>query len=111
MIEQIVLDYLTSRLSAPVLQEIPSPIPESFVTIRKSDSSRENRLDSATFVADSYAPSRFMAAQLNELVKSALDDLPDLPKVSASDLATDYPFPDTTIERYRYQAVYNITHY
>lgn len=111
MIEIIVRDFMSSAISVPVYMEIPANFPESFVVIRKSDTSRENRIHTATFVVESYAPTLMAAAELNETVKSALDDLVDLPKVSASKLATDYPFPDTTIEKYRYQAVYTITHY
>lgn len=111
MIEKTILDYMTSKLSVPVAMEIPSPIPESFVVITKTDSSRENLLDGATVIADSYAQTKFQAALLNEQVKAALDELTDLPEISASYLATDYPNPNTTIERYRYQAVYTITHY
>lgn len=111
MIEKTVLDFMTSRLTMPVSMEIPAPLPESFVVIRKSDSDRENRLDSATFIADSYGPTLYQAAELNEAVKEILDELTDLDKISASNLVTDYPFPDTTIERHRYQAVYTITHY
>lgn len=111
MIEVTILNYVSSKLSIPVLLEVPSPIPDFFVVIRKSDTGRDNMLDTATFVAESYAPTLLQAAVLNHEVKGILDDLTELPEISASKLATDYPFPDTTIEKYRYQAVYTITHY
>lgn len=111
MIEIIVLSFLSERLSAPVFPEFPSKPPERFVVLRKADSSRENLLDSAMFVADSYAEPLLEAAKLNEQVKAALDALPENDAVSSSRRAGDYPAFDTKNKRHRYQAVYNITHY
>lgn len=111
MIEIIILDYLSSHLTVPVVMEFPENPPDSFVLLRKADSGRENRLDSAMFVVESYAPSLLAAAELNELAKRAMDNLPELPEIAGSHLGTDYPLMDTKNKRYRYQAIYNITHY
>ena len=62
-------------------------------------------------VADSYGRSLLEAAQLNEQVKAALDDLITLATVSSSTRAGDYPAFDTKNKKHRYQAVQNITHY
>ena len=56
----------------------------------------------------SYGPSLFEAAELNERVKAAMDDLIQLPDIISSDLDSDYNFTDTSTKRYRYQAVYDI---
>lgn len=111
MIEITVRDYLAGKLNVPVRMEFPSDPPERFVVLRKADSGRENRLDSAMFVADSYAETLLEAARLNVQVKAAMDTLTDLDAVASSELGGDYPFTDTKNKRYRYQAVYNITHY
>lgn len=111
MIETTVLDYLNQKLPVPVYMEIPDDIPDRFVVLRKSGSGRINRVDTSMFVVRSYAESMLEASMLNEQVKAAMDALPELDAVSASRLTGDYPFPDTTIERYRYQAVYDVTHY
>lgn len=111
MIEITVLSFLSERLPVPVYPEYPTNPPERFVVLRKADSSRENLLDSAMFVADSYAEPLLEAARLNEQVKAALDVLPEIDVVSSSRRAGDYPAFDTKNKRHRYQAVYNITHY
>ncbi len=111
MIEITVRDFLADNLQVPVFMEFPANPVSRFVILRKADSGRENRLDSAMFVADSYGESLLEAAKLNELVKAAMDDLTDLPEVSASKPAGDYPAFDEKNKRYRYQAVYNITYY
>ncbi len=111
MIEITVRAFLADKLLVPVYMEFPSKPGPRFVILRKTDSGRENRLESAIFVADSYAETLLEAARLNELVKTAMDDLTDLDGVAASEPAGDYPAPDTQNKKYRYQAVYYITYY
>lgn len=111
MIEKIVLDHLAARLPVPVYMEMPSEDPSRFVVLRKADSDRENLIDSAMFVADSYAESLLAAARLNEQVKLAMDNLAELDQVAASQRGGDYPLMDTQNKQYRYQAICTITHY
>lgn len=111
MIELTVKEFMEARLSVPIYMEYPEDPPDSFVVLKKGDSGRENFLNSAMLVADSYGPYLLEAARLNEQVKSILDDLIQLPAVSASRRAGDYPAFDTKNEKHRYQAVQNITHY
>ena len=111
MIEITVRKYLERKLLIPVYMEFPPDPPARFVVLRKADSSRENMLDSSMLVADSYAESLLETAKLNEQVKSALDLLIELNEVSRSTRGGDYPFFDTKNNRYRYQAVQNVTHY
>ena len=59
----------------------------------------------------SYAGSLLEAAQLNDQVKQAMDSLPELAGIGAARLNSDYNFTDTASKRYRYQAVYDVTHY
>lgn len=111
MIEITILDYLSARLSVDVRMEVPANPPERFVVLKKGGSSRENYIDTAIFTADSYAPTLLEAARLNEQVMAVMDGLIELDTVSAAKRSGDYPFPDTSTKRYRYQAVYDITHY
>lgn len=111
MIEKTVLVFLSARLPVPVLAEIPTSPPETFVLIEKTGSGRSNHIQSATFAVQSYAPSLLQAAELNEQAKTAMDELPDLDTVCRAALNSDYNYTDTTEKRYRYQAVYDITHY
>lgn len=110
MIETTILDYLSSVLPEPCSLEVPERPPERFVVLEKTVSSRKNFIDTASFAVQSYGPSLFEAAELNERVKAAMDDLILLPDIFSSDLDSDYNFTDTATKRYRYQAVYNITY-
>ena len=111
MIENVLLDYLEKNLDIPVWAEFPHKPPERFVILRFGDTTRENMLETTMVIAESYDSSLLKTAQLNQRVKAAMDALPELPDVSAARLGADYPATDTKNKRYRYQAVYNITHY
>lgn len=112
MIEKIVLDYLNaSELSVSAYMQRPEVEPESYVILQKTGSSRTNRVETATFAVQSYAPTLYEAATLNEEVKSIMDSLNEEPDVGTVRLVSDYNFTSTTAKRYRYQAVFNITHY
>lgn len=110
MIELTVLDYLNEALSVPVKMEMPANPPEKLVVIQKVASSRENRLNKATIAANSYAGSLYEAAELNEVVKAAIDNMIELDAISACRLNSDSNFTDTSTERYRYRCVYVITY-
>ena len=111
MIEIIIKNYLAEKLSMPVVLEVPADPPKSFVLLEKTGSSREERIDRAMLAIQSYAPSMYEAARLNERVKAAMDSAAELDAVSASRLNSDYNFTDTTTKRYRYQAVYDLVYF
>ena len=110
MIEKIVLDYLKEVLNVPVYMEKPQEMPTQFVLIEKTGSSEENFILSATIALQSYAESLYLAAELNEKVKKAMNDIIVLNTVSKSKLNTDYNFTDTAKKLYRYQAVYDLVY-
>lgn len=110
MIELTVLNYLNSELSEPVHMEVPIDPPETFVVLEKTGSSRTDRLNNATFAAQSYAGSLQGAATLNEKVKAAIDKMIELDAISACRLNSDYNFTDTSTKKYRYQCVYVISY-
>ncbi|MBO7670899.1 MAG: hypothetical protein J6S60_09955 [Oscillospiraceae bacterium] len=110
MIEKTMLDYLTGRLSVPVHLETPEKPPERYIVIQKTGSFRVNRVDQATFAVQSIAATLFMAAELNEAVKTAMDEMEDsVSGIFRVELNSDYNFTNTATKERRYQAVYNIT--
>lgn len=111
MIEKTVLDWLTANMTVPVYMEKPEVEPESYLVVNKTGSSVSNHIYSATITVQSYAPSKFEAAELNELVKTAMDAIVALTTVSRCQLNSDYSYPDTSTKSYRYQAVFDIVHY
>lgn len=115
MIEIIVKNFLESKLSVPVLMEIPKSQASQFVIIEKTGSTHENHIDSAILTIQSYAESMQEAAELNDQVKTwmldGMEGLVTLDEVASVNLNSDYNFTDTTSKRYRYQAVFDIVHY
>lgn len=111
MIETTIRNFVSDALQVPVRMEIPANPPARFVVLKRSGEGRENLVEGALLIADSYAESMLEASKLNEQVKSVLDDLDTLDEISSVQLSTDYPVIDTGNKRYRYQAVYEINHY
>ena len=111
MIEKTIRDYLSARLDCPVRLEEPETPPERYVVLEKTGSGKQNQICRAIIAIQSYGKSLHEAASLNEAVKRLMDDATTLDAVSRSALNSDYNFTDPTTKRYRYQAVYDITHY
>lgn len=112
MIEKIVVDHLVAQLNmTDVYMEVPDAPPTKFIVIEKTGSGRVNLINSATIAIQSYDETLFKTAELNELVKAAMDLLSSNSEIGKVALESDYNFTDTSTKRYRYQAVYDITHY
>lgn len=112
LIEVIVRNHMKVALDCPVYLEFPKgDAPECFVVLDKTEGSREEHIDSAMFLVQSYGPSKLATAMLNEAAKKAMLRLEELPRIAECSLNSDYPFPDTKRKRHRYQAVFDITHY
>ena len=111
MIEKIVLDYLSSKLDVPVLMEEPEQKEKRYVLLEKTGSGRKNYIWNATIAIQSYGPSLYEAAELNESVKRAMKDIVGLDQICACEINSDYNFTDPETHRYRYQAVFELVHY
>ena len=115
MIETIIKNFLESKLSVPVLMEKPKSKASHFVLIERTGGAQKNHIPSAIITIQSYGASKYDAASLNEEVKGWMLDgregLITLDDVVSVDLNSDYDFTDTSTKRYRYQGVYEITHY
>lgn len=115
MIEKTVLDYLAEELDVPVyMQEPDNPRPEeanTFVVMEKTGSSKDNRIFTSTIAIQSYAPTLYEAASLNETVKTAMDGITSLDGISSVALNSDYAYIKTATKQPRYQAVFDLTHY
>lgn len=111
MIELTILTYLLDKLEVPVYLEKRSNPSTSFVVIDKTGSGKTNHIKSSTFAFQSFGATKYDAAILNEKVKQQVESLITLNDISAVRLNSDYPFTDVTSKQYRYQAVFDITHY
>lgn len=111
MIEKIILDYLDAGLTVPAYMERPAEPPDKYVLIEKTGSGKHNQIYDATLAIQSCAPTLYEAALLNEEVKAKMYNAVSLADVCRVDLNSDYNFTDTAMMAYRYQAVFDITHY
>lgn len=112
MIEEIVLKYLNDNASVECYTERPETKPSSFLLIEKTGSSRTDQIDTATIAVQSYAPTLYKAAALNDEVKELMFQLPyESNKVSAVRLNSDYNHTNTADKQYRYQAIFVITYF
>lgn len=112
-IEAYVINYLlgVSALSGiPVSGDVPHDIPAKFITVEKTGSSRLDHINTATIAVQSWAATRAEASALNELVKTAMDNMIANPEISRSALDSDYNFTDLATNHQRYQAVYEIVY-
>lgn len=118
MIEKILISHLNNQTSAldNVFAERPETIPPSYIVIEKTGSTTTDMITTSTVAiqscCDSMQDKSFLdAAELNEEVKSVMADLIALDDIVMVDLNSDYNYTDNTTKEYRYQAVYQITHY
>lgn len=110
MILKTLRDYLDNALEVPVVVEAPTRT-SNYVLIEQTGSSRTNHIITTTIAIQSYGNSLYDAMVLNEEVVDAMVGFAELAVVTRVKLETDYNFTNTTTKQYRWQAVYQITHY
>lgn len=115
MIEEIIKGFLESKLTVPVLMEVPKSPASHYVVIEKTGGGQENYINTSILAVKSHAPSLYQAAQLNEQIKKWMLDGVEgaitLSDIASIRLDSDYNYTDTSSKKYRYQAVFDITHY
>ena len=111
MIIKTLLDYLTENLEGIYVgMEAPEQLTD-YVLIDQTGSAKTNHITTTTVAIQSYGASLYEALLLNEQVKDAMDGFLALDEVARVHLETDYNFTNTETKQYRWQAVYQITHY
>lgn len=118
MIEPVIINYLTAALGVPVLTEIPEvpsdsypAWPDKIVVIEKVGGRKTNHITSSSFAIQSYGGTMYEAAALDERVREAMEGFAALDEISSCRLSSNYNHTDTRMKVYRYQSVYDITHY
>ena len=111
-IEIAVIDYLRKALETDrIYAEVPEEKNGTFFVIDKIGSSTENRICTSTIAIQSYADSKLDASEQNERMKKAMDGITVLDCISGCQRDTDYDYTNIAKKQYRYQAVFEITHY
>ena len=110
MIEAAMRTFLEEQLNVPTFLEHEKTMPSEYIIIEKTSGSSSNFIFTSTLAIQSISSTMAKASKLNEKVKALL--LMNVPKsVSSCKLNSDYNFTDTETKQYRYQAVYDVTHY
>ena len=111
MIEEIVRNYLNSRLSVKAYLEEEPDMPEEYILIEKTGGGETNFVKNATLAIQSFSVSLYGSAKLNEQVKKVMMDSIELDEICKCGLNSDYNYTDTSRKKYRYQAVFDMVHY
>lgn len=116
MIEKIILDYLNrciteNALGIKAYMERPAENPSSYVLIEKTGGGEENHIKNSTLAIQSIGTSLYEAAALNESIKDFMRAAISLDSITRVEVNSDYNFTDGNTKTYRYQAVFDITHY
>lgn len=111
MIEMTIIKYLSDKLDVPVSAERPETPPKSYVIVEKTSGGITDHIETSTIAIQSYADTLYNAAFLNETVKTCMENASSLDEVGRVKLNSDYNYTNTMTKDYRYQSVYDITHY
>lgn len=110
MILTQLLQYLNEHLSVEAYAEAPDELTD-YVLLEQTASSRSNHIITTTIAVQSYGKSLLEAMALSREVETVMGGFLALGNITRVELETDYNFTNTTTKQYRWQAVYNITHY
>ena len=111
-IEAIVIDYLQDKLQTDnVYGEIPDSPTGEFFFFFLTGSTTTDHTCTSTVAVQSYGDTKAEAAESNERMKRAMEEIVELDQVGGCHLDTDYNYTNIARKQYRYQAVYQITHY
>ena len=110
MIIAKLIDYLTQNLEVYAGVEAPEET-SGYVLIDQTGSVTRNHITTTTIAIQSYGASLYEAMFLNEEVKAVMNGFAELDEVASVKLETDYNFTNTVTKQYRWQAVFEITHY
>lgn len=109
---QLLVEYLSGQLEGTYVGvEAPEQL-SNYVLIDQTGSRLRNHVATTTVAIQSYGESYLDALTRSETVKSLmLNGFIGLDEVASVRLETDYNFTNTATKQYRWQAVYEITHY
>lgn len=90
----------------------PNEYNEYYYVLEQTGSSTTNQIVTTTIAIQSYAPSLLEAMVISKDLEKCMETFAETSNyVARVELVTDYNFTNTATKQYRWQAVYNITHY
>ena len=116
-IEEIIIDFLNGgRLPDGVTAYAEEPTDKrpgsslAFVLVSETGGGGRH-IYTSKIAVQSYAPTKYRAAQLSEVVKAGMESLSEISEITDSVLDSSYYFPEENRRRHRYQVVFDVTHY
>lgn len=110
-IEPVIIQYLIGKLNRnSVYGDVPETPEDEFIVVDKTGSDREDKITTSTIAIQSTAPSKERASEVNEEVKTAMDEIIELGCIDDCQLNSDYNFSNIEKKGHRYQAVFEVTH-
>lgn len=110
MIEELLIEYLESSTGFNVYAEIPEQEEDRYIVIERVGRKVVNQLTTDSIAIQSYAPSMAGACALDAMVQKEMFAMTNS-NVSGVHLSSSYNFTDTARKKYRFQSVFEISHY
>lgn len=113
MLEEQLIGYLEEKTGLHTSNEkTAGRIPQEYILVQRTGGSEVNMVDGAVYAIQSISSiSKLRAAEINELVKSAMRRFNEAANISSCKLNSDYDFTDARSKEYRYQAIYEIVYF
>lgn len=110
-IEEFYIDYLSEQLTVPVSGDVPTPMPERFVTVEQTGASETNKIKTATLAVQMWAESRAEAGRLCQEVIAAMEQSVEDGHISRCGFEASYNYTDLATKTPRYQAVFEVVYF
>ena len=109
MIEKTVIDYLRSRLDAPVGAQTPKGPPGAYIVVERTGSGEKDGLLAAVLALRCVGPTLYDAIRLSTLARAEMKRLPlAVDNVFCARQESLYNQTDTRTKEYRYTAIFRV---
>ena len=109
LIEKTIRDYLIEKIpNVPIEVEVPKNT-SKFVVFRVIDRGKVNLINAVTVEFFSYGSSKVEAAELDDLVRTAMEEIVELDSIFSSKIGGGNDDYDEELKKDRYRAYFNLT--
>lgn len=110
LIETTIRNYLIEKIpNVPIEVEVPKN-GSTFVVFKIIDRGKVNQINAVTVRFYSYAESKLEAAELDELVREAMEEIVELDSIFSSKIGGGDDDYDEELKKNRYRAYFNLTY-